>query len=74
MRFGANRSQLYDAQKTARAKWDSVSEVWVDDSRVSFNERVWEPLDNLVSETLRAIDQLGAACADIRGQVAFDDQ
>ena len=31
MKFGASRSQLYDAQKTARAKWEVATETWDDD-------------------------------------------
>ena len=52
MRIGANRSQLYDAQKKARAKWDAVGEVWVDDSRVSFDERVWRGFQRIVTENV----------------------
>ena len=33
MRFGASRSQLYDAQKTARARWDATEDVWADATR-----------------------------------------
>lgn len=71
MKFGANRSQLYDAQKTARARWDSTAETWSDDARREFEEQVWEPLDRLVSDTLRAVDQLAVLFAEVRQDCEF---
>ena len=31
MRFGTTRSQIYDAQKSARAKWDATQDEWDDE-------------------------------------------
>ena len=58
MKFGANRSQLYDAQKTAHAQWSIVCDLWTDIARQEFDEHTWQPLDRQVSDVLRAIDQL----------------
>lgn len=71
MRFGSSRSQLYDAQKTARAKWDAVCETWDDAPRREFDETAWQPLDRTVSDYLRAIDQLTTVFAGIRAECEF---
>lgn len=66
MRFGASRSRLYDAQKSARARWDALEEIWNDDARREFDETAWQPLDRGVTDLLRAIDQLVVQFAEIR--------
>lgn len=72
MKFGANRSQLYDAQKTARARWESTADAWHDDARRDFEEQVWEPLDGLVSDALRAVDQLTVLFTQVRQECEFN--
>src|SRR5206468_5457430 len=52
MRFGATRSQIYDAQKTARTRWTATEEDWSDSVRQEHGDGVVEPLDHLVAETL----------------------
>jgi hypothetical protein len=71
MKFGASRSQLYDAQKTARAKWNAMEGIWADFPRKEFEEQTWEPLDKLVSEYLRAVDQLSVLFAQVRNECDF---
>ncbi len=66
MKFGASRSQLYDAQKVARARWEGTEEVWADAARKDFDSQTWEPLDRCVSDLLRAVDQLSVFFAQIR--------
>ncbi len=66
MRFGSSRSQLYDAQKTARARWDGTEEFWADAARKDFDESTWQPMDRTVSDLLRAVDQLSVLFAQIR--------
>ncbi|CAN5632269.1 hypothetical protein BH11PLA2_BH11PLA2_13400 [soil metagenome] len=66
MRFGSCRSQLYDAQKTARARWDATEEFWSDSTRKHFDDITWQPLDRAVSDVLRAVDQLGVIFSQIR--------
>ena len=73
MKFGASRSQLYDAQKTARAKWEVATETWDDDARRRHAEAAVEPLDQLVTHVLRAVDQLGVLFADVRQSVEYQD-
>jgi hypothetical protein len=72
MKFGAARSQLYDAQKTARSRWEAAAETWNDVSRRDFQEQVWEPLDAQVSEVLRAIDQLSVVFTQVRQDCEFN--
>ncbi len=71
MRVGANRSQLFDAQKSARAHWELVQDVWDDVARREFDEKTWQPLDRHVSDLLRAIDQLSVMFTQIRNECEF---
>ena len=71
MRFGTTRSQVYDAQKTAQAHWQAVQDEWNDAARREHDEAVWTPLDQAVSEALRAIDQLSVLFAQIRNECEF---
>jgi len=71
MKFGASRSQLYDAQKSARARWELVTEVWSDDSRREFEEETWLPLDQMATDALRGIDQLSVMMTQIRQECEF---
>ena len=71
MRFGTTRSQIYDAQKTARAHWNATEEAWDDQVRRDHGEAVFEPLDLTVGDTLRAIDQLTVLFTQIRGECEY---
>ena len=71
MRFGTTRSQMYDAQKTARAKWDATEDYWDDGVRREHGEKVVEPLDRAVSDTQRAIDQLSVLFTQIRAECEY---
>ena len=71
MRFGTTRSQIYDAQKTARAKWDATGDEWDDHVRREHGEAIVEELDKYVSDTLRAIDQLATLFTQIRQECEY---
>ncbi len=71
MKFGATRSQIYDAQKTARAKWIAIEEGWSDEVRRTHGENVVEPLDEAVSDALRAIDMLAVLFTQVRQDCEF---
>jgi hypothetical protein len=71
MRFGTTRSQIYDAQKTARAKWEATADSWDDEVRRAHGENVVEPLDAAVSDALRAIDQLAVLFTQVRNDCEF---
>jgi hypothetical protein len=66
MRFGTTRSQIYDAQKTARVKWDVTADDWDDLVRREHGEKIVDELDKTVSNILRAIDQLATLFVQIR--------
>ena len=66
MKVDAGRGKLYDAQKVLRHRWDEVSEKWADAVRAEFAEQVWQPLDQLASDGLRAIDRLGRILTECR--------
>jgi hypothetical protein len=74
MRFGTTRSQVYDAQKTARAHWNATEQDWDDEVRRTHCESVWEPLDHDVSDTLRAIDQLTVLFSQVRNECEYPGQ
>jgi hypothetical protein len=71
MRFGTTRSQIYDAQKTARAHWQETGDDWDDEVRREHEEHVWEPLDRTVSDTLRAVDQLAILLTQVRHECEY---
>jgi hypothetical protein len=71
MRFGTTRSQIYDAQKTARATWNATGDEWDDEVRRRHGEEVVEPLDAAVSDALRAIDQLAVLFVQMRQECEF---
>ena len=71
MRFGTTRSQIYDAQKTARAKWDATGDDWDDMVRREHGENVVEELDKNVSEILRTIDQIATLFTQIRQECEY---
>ncbi len=71
MKFGATRSQIYDAQKTARAKWAETFDTWDDEVHERHGEEVVEPLDRAVNDALRAIDQLSVLFTQIRLECEF---
>ncbi len=72
MRVGATRSQIYDAQKTARGRWEATEAAWDDAVRREFDEKYMEPLDQLVNDGLRAIDQLSVLFGQIRRECEAD--
>jgi len=71
VRFGTTRSQVYDAQKTAQAHWLAVTDEWNDSARRDHDDTVWTPLDQGVSEALRAIDQLSVLFSQIRTECEY---
>jgi hypothetical protein len=71
MRFGTTRSQIYDAQKTARAKWNATCDEWDDAVRREHGEKVVDELDRSVSDSLRAIDQLATLFVQIRQECEY---
>jgi hypothetical protein len=74
MRIGATRSQIYDAQKTARAHWTRTEDDWDDAVRREHGEQVVEPLDRAVSDTLAAIDQLAGIFVQARHECEYPGQ
>jgi len=71
MRFGTTRSQVYDAQKSARARWDATCDEWDDGVRRSHGELVVVELDKAVSDVLRGIDQVATLFVQIRRECEF---
>jgi hypothetical protein len=66
MKVDAGRGKLYDAHQTIRHRWDEVAETWSDNVRAEFEEKVWEPLDQLTGEGLRAVDRLARILTECR--------
>lgn len=73
MKLEAGRGRLVDAQKQLQARWESVCEVWRDSVRQRFGEEVQEPLDQMTSETLRAVDQLRQVFREMQSDCSEND-
>jgi hypothetical protein len=71
MRFGTTRSQIYDAQKSARVKWDATGDEWDDAVRREHGEKVVDELDKTVSDVLSAVDQISTLFVQIRQECEF---
>jgi hypothetical protein len=71
MIFGANRGQLDDAQKVARAHWQQATEHWGDTVQKQHQHDLVEPLDDQVSELLRNVDQLTSIIAGLRAEIDY---
>ncbi len=71
MKFGSTRSQLYDAQQTARAHWQAALDDWHDPAQRDFEERIWVPLDEQVASVIRSVDQLATIFTQIRAECEF---
>ena len=72
MKFGANRSRIYDAQKTAQARWDQTTDLWADGAAEEFKEQLWEPLDRMTADVLRAVDLLSVLLTQVRQECAYE--
>jgi hypothetical protein len=58
MTFGAAPSQLRNALKNLRGRWDGVEGEWRDDVRRQFEQTRLMPLDQAGEDTLRAMIEL----------------
>ena len=72
MIFGANRGLLDDVVKTARAKYDATTELWGDETRLRFEERVWAPTVQLAEQALRAVDRMTTESVQLRAECEFE--
>jgi hypothetical protein len=66
MKVDGGRGKLYDAHKVIRRQWDEVNERWSDTVRAEFEEQIWDPLDQLTGDELRAIDRLSRILTECR--------
>lgn len=66
MRVDGGRGKLYDAHQVIRRQWDEVSEFWSDTVKLEFAEQIWDPLDQLSGDGLRAIDRLARILTECR--------
>ena len=71
MKFGTTRSQIYDAQKSARVRWDATGDDWNDAVRREHGEKIVDELDKTVSDVLAAIDQLATVFTQARQECEF---
>lgn len=66
MKVDGGRGKLYDAHQVIRRHWDEVNERWSDAVRADFEEHIWNPLDQLTNDGLRAIDRLARILTECR--------
>lgn len=72
MRIDAGRGKLYATLKETRIRWQKTTDVWDDEARRDFEEHVWQPLDDMAAEALRAMDQLSQLFHQIRQECERD--
>ncbi len=66
MKIDGGRGRLYDALKTIRLRWDEVTVHWTDSMRQEFEEKIWNELEQLTTDALRAMDQLAQIFMQVR--------
>jgi hypothetical protein len=66
MKTDAGRGRLYDAIQTLQNRWADVEPHWTDQVRQEFEEKIWEPLNFMTEDALRAIDRLAQVFAQAR--------
>jgi hypothetical protein len=73
MKLDGGRGALYSSLKTIQARWDATEPDWRDAMRAQFVAQVWEPLQQNVTVTLEAIDQLQAILHQMRQECEGND-
>jgi hypothetical protein len=58
MRTDAGRGRLYDALQQMQHRWDDVEPHWTDQVRGEFEEKIWDPMNHITEDALRAMDRL----------------
>jgi hypothetical protein len=71
LRFCSSRREFHAALPTAADVVLEILEVGEDDLRREHEETVWMPLDQTVSDTLRAVDQLAILLTQVRHECEF---
>jgi hypothetical protein len=66
MKVDGGRGKLYDAQQTIRQRWFEIEGQWNDAVRTDFETNIWQPLDDLTSDELRALDRLARILTECR--------
>lgn len=66
MKVDAARGRLYDSFKNLGHRWSDTEELWGDEVKRDFEEKLWEPLGQMTSEALRAIDRLSQIFMQMR--------
>ncbi len=72
MTFSGARGKLDDARQTAAARWDAAGEEWSDLTRREHEAEVVAPLNDAVSDLLRAVDRLAVEFMRARRECDFD--
>jgi hypothetical protein len=66
MSLNAGWAELQSALKDLRKHWEEVQAVWKDAARDDFEETCWEPLEDRVGGTLRAMDRLSLMLGQLK--------
>jgi hypothetical protein len=66
MSFNTGRTQLLTSMKDLSRLWEDVRAGWNDPVSRKFEEDYWLPLDKLVQDSLREIDQLQGVLTRLR--------
>lgn len=72
MTFGGGRGKLDDARQTAMARWEAAGEQWSDQTRREHEAEVVAPMNDAVTDLLRAVDRLAVVFSSARRECDFD--
>jgi sRNA-binding protein len=69
MSLDTSRTQLHEALKVMRQRWDEVYPLWNDATRRDFVENHWRPLEAQVVAVLKHMDHLSQVMSTLRQEV-----
>lgn len=59
-------SELHNALKLLRLRWEETKPLWADEVRADFEENTWEPLDDQVVAAVRSVERLDRVLGDMQ--------
>ena len=69
MKVDAGRGRMYDALEQLGHRWEDVEPLWNDQVRQQFEEKIFEPLNILTQDAMRAIDRLSQIFTQARHEI-----
>jgi uncharacterized protein YukE len=67
-------TDLSNNLKNIRQAWEHIQDLWNDPVRQEFEQQHWLPMDEQVTETLRALDRLAQTVAQMKRECSEEEQ